>query len=193
MSRAADAVRSLMASLALVGLGDAAACGKTTAPAFVEMQVTQPLIAVPGGDLSLRVGVREDGCVLIHYPAYDSRHGDYAFRLAEDELRGLRTDLAATGIARFDPVAVAQDLQRRETIKRSQPDAVRHRVSDEAVVELWIEKPSGPKGARNTVTWSGIREQLLNHPDLAPVAGLAAARDRLLRLGEDPRMRKVQP
>jgi hypothetical protein len=131
--------------------------------------------------------------VLTHYPAYDSRHGDYAYRLAAEELQAVRAELAATGVAHFDAAAVAQDLQRREAIKRNTPNAVRHHVSDEAVIEMSILKPAGPAGARHTVRWSGIEGQRRNHPDLASVAGLAAARDLLLRLGTDRRMQKVQP
>lgn len=183
----------LLGILALAGVGDAAACSKGAAPAFVELRVTQPLIATMDGDVSTRVTVREDGCVLVRYPVYDTRHGDHAYRLSIDELRTLRADLAATGVANFDAIAVGQDLQRRETIKRNDRSGTRHHVSDEAVIELQIERPAGPKGARNVITWSGIRAQMLNHPDLAPVAGLAAARDRLLQLGSDDRMHKVQP
>lgn len=190
---ASNRAHSLFAILALAGLGDVGACSKSDSPTFVELRVTQPLIASVGGDISTRVTVREDGCVLIRYPAYDTRHGEYAYRLGDDELGRLRTDLAVTRVASFDAIAVAQDLQRRETVKRNEPHVLRHHVSDEAVVELRIVKPSGAKGARNHVTWSGIRAQLLDHPDLAPVAGLAAARDRLLQLGSDRRMSKVQP
>jgi len=179
--------------LALAGIGEVAACSKSAAPEFVELRLTQPLIASASDDVATRVVVHEDGCVRLHYPAYDSRHGEYAYRLTVEELRALRTDLAESRVASFDPVAVAQDLQRRETMKRAAPNAVRHHVSDEAVLELRIAKPAGPSGARHEITWSGIRGQLLDHPDLAPVAGLAAARDRLLQLGSDGRMHNVQP
>lgn len=193
MLRGSRLVRSSFAILALASLADVRACDKSTAPAFVELRLTQPLIMPESGDASTRVTVREDGCVLTHYPAYDTRHGDYAYRLAADELQALRADIAASGVAHFDTTVVTQDLQRRETIKRNTPNAVRHHVSDEAVVEISIVKPAGPAGARHTIRWSGIEGQRRNHPELASIAGLAAARDRLLQLGTDGRMQKVLP
>jgi hypothetical protein len=189
----AHRVQWLAGMLALAGIGEAGACNQGAATEFVELRLTQPLVATAGDDTATRVAVREDGCVLLHYPAYDSRHGEYAYRLTGEELGRLRADLADSRVASFDPAAVAQELQRREAIKRASPDGLRRHVSDEAVIELRIVKPAGPDGARHEFTWSGVRGQLLDHPDLAAVAGLAAARDRLLNLGSDRRMQKVQP
>ena len=174
----------------LTGGAEAAACAKSGATPVVDLRITQPVIAFAGNDdLSMQVLVREDGCVLIHYPAYDTRHGDYTYRLDARELRSLRAELRATGVSRFDPAAVRRDLASRALAKQAVAGSRLVHVSDEEVIELQIESAVGTKATE--FAWSGLRAQRRNHPDQEAIAGLAAARERLLQLSTDRRAIKV--
>lgn len=184
----------LLGLFLVIGNHDVSACSKSTAHAFVEMRITQPLIATIDGDLALKVGVRADGCVTIHYPSYDTRAGDYSYRLTAAELRSLQAEIDTSGIAKFDPASVRRDLLARDLAKRSRPDGhASFAVSDEEVIEFRMDRHSEVKGRAGTLlVWSGLREQLLNHPDQAALIALGAVRDRLLELGSDRRMTKLE-
>ncbi len=184
----------LLGLFLVVDSHDVSACSQSTAPAVVEMRITQPLIATGDGDLALKVGVRVDGCVTIHYPSYDTRAGDYAYQLSAAELRSLQAEIDTSGIAKFDPASVRRDLLAREVAKRARPEGhARFAVSDEEVIEFRMGPHSDVKGRASTLlVWSRLREQLLNHPDQAALIGLAAVRDRLLELGSDRLMTKIE-
>lgn len=190
----APAFLRLLGLFLVVGNHDVSACSLSTVPALVEMRITQPLIATGDGDLALIVGVRADGCVTIHYPSYDTRAGDYAYQLSAAELRSLKAEFDTSGIAKFDPATVRRDLLARDLAKRSQPENhASFAVSDEEVIEFRMDPRSEVKGGANALlVWTGLREQLLNHPDQAALIALAAVRDRLLELGSDRRMTKIE-
>jgi hypothetical protein len=170
----------------------AGACEATSSAPLAEIRITQPVLATPDGDSTHSVRVAQDGCVQVHYPSWDTRAGSYAYRLDGDELRDLRAQLAATRINGFDPAKVRSDLERRDAQKRAQA-AVRteYRVTDEEVIELQFDDGSSKARVPSTLVWSGVRQQLLNHPDQTDLIGLSAARDLLLDLADDPRKRAL--
>jgi hypothetical protein len=170
----------------------AGACEVTGGTPLAEIRITQPVLATPDGDSTHSVRVAQDGCVKVHYPSWDSRAGSYTYRLEPNELRDLRAQLTATRVSGFDPAKVRSDLARRDTEKRAQATVrTEYRITDEEVIELQLEDTSNKAGASSTVVWSGVRQQLLNHPDQPDLIGLSAARDLLLDLADDPRKRAL--
>lgn len=169
----------------------AGACSKSVAPVVAGLRISQPLVATPSGDDALVLNVGNDGCVRVHYPAWDTRAGNYRFALPAAELAKLRGELAASGIAAFQPAAVRADLAQREA--RKSAAAPKHFVSDEEVIELQVERPPGDaKGGAVRLIWTGLRQQRLNHPDQPDLAALEATRARLLELGGDSRMQRTE-
>lgn len=190
---------ALLASLAFLlaaGASHAApGCGKSSSPAIVQLRVTQPLILTPDGDVSFKVQLQADGCVTVHYPSYDQRAGTYRYALGPAEFDRLRQQVKASGIEEFNPEAVRAELEQLAAAKNAGAGpSVIHRVSDEEVIELSIEGQTTPKTGAGSpaLVWSGLREQLLNHPQHSRLLALRSLTDRLTQLGSDPRMSKVQ-
>jgi hypothetical protein len=190
--RIAPWICGLAACGALAAAGDVQACAKRAAPE-IAMRITQPLLASVEANNSLQIEVAADGCVRVHYPKYDTRAGDYVYTLSARELNALRAEIAATRIGEFRPDMVRADLARRQIAKRAQPDAISYRVTDEEVIEISLGAAAAKVGSAPMLAWSGLREQLLNHPDQPDLIALSAARDRLSELAADPRAKKVQP
>jgi hypothetical protein len=66
-------------------------------------------------------------------------------------------------------------------------------VSDQEVIELRVEAPAGAgKAGAAAFVWTGLTQQRLLHPERADLAGLQRTRDRLLALGADRRMKRVE-
>lgn len=184
----------ILAVLALACMPAAQACVDKSYAPVVELRINHPVIASPDGDSTYLVAVDAGGCVKLHFPIYDTRAGTYAYRLAPEEFGQLQRELRASGIAGFDPAAVKADLQARERAKAGL-EAEGYAVRDEEILEFVVtDAATGAKGnARHEFLWTGLREQLLNHPDQGALIGVAAVRDRLGQLADDQRKMRVQP
>jgi hypothetical protein len=185
----------ILTVMALLAVPDSQACVGKSFSAIIEMRSTQPLLASPDGDDTQSLAVDATGCVKVHFPAFDTRAGTYSFRLDESEFASLKQELRSSKVMSFDAAAVKRDLLALEAQKDSRAGLTGYRVTDEEVLELSLfgDAIGDKRAAPQRVTWTGLREQLLNHPELDSLVGLAAVRERLNLLATDARKRRVQP
>ena len=61
------------------------------------------------------------------------------------------------------------------------------------MLEIAFGLPMKALSTGPALRWSGLRGQLMTHPDHPQLIGLTALRDRLLELGNDKRAKKVTP
>jgi hypothetical protein len=185
----------ILVVMTLLAAADSHACvGKSFTP-IVELRSSQPLLASPDGDNSQSIAIDASGCVKVHFPAFDTRAGTYGFRLDPAEFAGLKRELRSSKVMNFDAAAVKRELLAHEAQKVAQPVLTGYRVTDEEVLELSLlgDAIGDKRAAPQQVTWTGLREQLLNHPELDALVGLAAVRERLVLLTTDTRKTRVQP
>lgn len=178
---------------ALLGATRAQACVDGAFVPVVELRASQPLMASPDGDDDYLTAIDAHGCVKLHFPSFDTRRGTYAFRLDATEFSRLQRELAASGVLRFDPSEVRRDLRARELAKSTDTGTIGYYVRDEEILAFVLtDRAIGGKGeVRTQFVWTGLREQLLNHPDQPSLIGIAAVRDRLNQLAGDTRMKRV--
>ncbi len=159
-----------------------------------------------------------DGRVLVHYPAYSPKAGQYALQLAPQELDSLMTSLLSKGLATVDLEALrttkaaeeqrlryaARDAARVEAL-RGVPMAERtpelFMVADDstAVFEIHLSnyRPAGNAYAEainvdRTVLWHGLRTDAERYPAIEAIQQLRAAELELRALLERADLRRVQ-
>ena len=113
--------------------------------------------------------------------------GDFVGQITADELDELLRSLASKGIMEFDSATVRNsklEAQRnRPTLSHSSDPSV-----FEIVVNLASYKPAGTLKAqqdfRKTVSWSGLRHDARQFPELTAIQDLSSAYTRLNELAE---------
>ena len=138
-------------------------------------QDTTPLLRIYG-----------DGRVLVHYPVYMQRAGDYELRLPAEEVESLIAELEAEGLASLD---VARGLERRqEKVELQQSRGELFHVSDTTQTVLRFRvNPSGAVragGSSKTVRWNNVQTDAKRFPELDTVQAIARCEERLQELLE---------
>lgn len=132
-------------------------------------------------DLTPMIRIFGDGRILVHYPDYSSKAGDYDGWLQPAELESLLDSLLAKGLASFEPSAVKSlkhseivRLQKAALVTRTRPD--RFMVADAtiSVFELKLTAVASGEPQRN-IAWSGLETDALLYPDIEPIRQLRAA------------------
>jgi hypothetical protein len=118
-----------------------------------------------------------DGRTVAHWPAYMKRAGDYDVRLSRPEVDGLVASLVARGILDVD-AAAARRAVRDAALARRAAGATVTVVSDRDVTTIELNTHRG----RRAVAWAGLREDAREHPDVAAIRELNAARQDLVGL-----------
>ncbi len=145
-----------------------------------------------------------DGRVLIHYPVYTPKAGEYELWLQPAELERLGS-LLAKGLATFQPQAV-ESLKRLAEQRRWQAalDAGRSpelfMVADDStsVFELHLTDypPAGAARAsgevQRSISWLGLRTDAERYPKIEPIQQLRAAEVELRALLERDDMWRIR-
>jgi hypothetical protein len=171
-------------------------------PATVVVSFRETLGGVADADPGPFVTVHGDGRVLVHFPAYMKRGGDYELRLDEQEMRDLLLLLVEHGVLGFDETA-ARDAKRAVAVARraAAPSGGAVRVASDTswtVFEVALERyrpaasRAAPAATRKTIAWPDPRTDAALYPSIAAIRDLAAAEQALRALMERPDLTKVR-
>lgn len=166
------------------------------------MSMTEEIVEIEDPDPGPSVKVYADGRVVVHFPAYMKRAGDYETVLTADELEALVSGLS-NQLAGFDEEAARRKAAHGDAVQRTwaagnrtpellqAPDATNTKIT----VKLTAYEPRGLGPAIHpvdaAVTWRGLNEAARRHPDVQEIQGLAVVRRDLLALMERPDLSKA--
>lgn len=149
---------------------------------------------------SLRI--HGDGYVIVHYPRYMKRAGDYALQLSPQEMEDLmRSLIDHKKILEFDETA-ARRSKRDSAIalqegSRSNLSAVLD--ASVTVIDLRVNryKPAGGNGQEilnvdKKILWHGLRSDARQYPEIEAIQSLAAVQQELLALMQRQDLKKIQ-
>ncbi len=142
-----------------------------------------------GADRSTTVTVYGDGRVVVHYPPYGQRQGDYTMTLIKAELDELIASMLNKGVIEFDGQAA-------EAEKQAVLDAqgLGFHVSDADVTTIEVQlasyNPTGEPGqesfdVRRELTFSALQSDANQFPSIQSLVNLAAAERELINLTVD--------
>jgi hypothetical protein len=161
---------------------------------------THGAIANPDPGPSLEI--HADGRVVVHYPPYMKRAGDYELRLSAGELRRLVASQLARGIAEFDSAAarrrtreLARERGRAAGSKRSELFAAADASTSR--FELYLGRYTAVGRApqvdfSNRVSWPGLPAHARHYPEIDSLKELARARRELIELMQSADLVRVR-
>lgn len=146
-----------------------------------------------------------DGKVLVHFPVYMKRAGNYEMQLSKQEVKSLLSSLEQKGVMKFDAAACktlmrqAAQARLQEAIAKGELETPIH-ASDDSLTVMEIHlvkyKPAGVNMATSQnvtkkISWHGLRNNAKQNPEVSELKDLAAAQKELLALTEHENLKAV--
>jgi hypothetical protein len=128
-----------------------------------------------------------DGRILIHYPIYMKRAGDYELRLSDAELQQLLSSLDATGVMGFN-------IQSMESIEAQLKANVSGQIATVesdvtlTVIETHVTRiiptliGTSSEQVNNKVVLGNVKSRAERYPEIVELQGIAAAEQQLQAL-----------
>ena len=172
-------------------------------PGTVVIQLTQD-IGVEGDDTPL-LRIYGDGRVLVHFPVYMRRAGDYGLRLDSTELDGLLRTFVQGGLVDFSVEGVREEIRqvrgarRRDALETAGPVVLTTRSDDVVVsIDVRLERYTDADGAvrqnvETRASWSGLQFDAAEFPGVASLQSLATIERQLIGLTNHPDLARVGP
>ncbi len=146
-----------------------------------------------------------DGRVLVHYPVYTPKAGEYELWLQPTELENLLLSLLAKGLATFEPETV-ESLKRSEERRRWEvaldakelPELFMVADDSTSVFELQLTgyQPAGTASSsgevHRTISWTGLCTDAETYPEIESIQQLRAAELELRALLERDDLRRIR-
>ncbi len=143
------------------------------------------------------VRVYGDGRVVVHYPFYMKKAGDYSLRLSEPEMQELVLSMVGLGLVEFDAGTArrakhAAELAARERARRvGEPGLLVVSDDETTVMVLRLERyaPAGEERATyvdlaKEISWFGLRSDVERHPGVDVLGRLYEAERQLAAFAE---------
>jgi hypothetical protein len=169
-------------------------------PATVVLSFTEILGAIEDPDPGPSLRVYGDGRVVVHYPEYMNRAGDYTFQLRRDEMEGLLRSLLEKEVVEFDEAATRRSVRETAAARRAGSGEF-SAVFDASTTEIGLRlsrytPPAGrgPErlGVEKRISWHGLRAHARRYPGVAAIQKLATARRELVALMEREDLAKIE-
>ncbi|MDH3443372.1 MAG: hypothetical protein OEN50_05560 [Deltaproteobacteria bacterium] len=182
-----------------------AACAQATIDyarnrANVVLKITEVLGEIKDPDAGPFVQVHGDGYVLVHYPRYMKRAGDYFLQLSQQEMADLMGLLSNRKILEFDVDEVRRDKRQadRAVLSGSAPQLFAVLDASTTIIEIRVDRynPVTGKGQEvlnvdKKISWYGLKSDAKRYPDIEPIQNLDFVRQRLLTLMEHKDLEKI--
>ncbi len=154
---------------------------------YVVIEYTQSQDMILDADPVPLLRIFGDGRVLVHYPLYMKRAGDYEMRLSDTQLQQLLNSLEQKGILSFsrDKIlelkkqSISNKLLANNKILTTRSDDVRSKFK--VNLSSYLSTASGllQTGFLKSITWKNLKSDALSHPEIAALTDAAAAEQEL--------------
>jgi hypothetical protein len=132
-----------------------------------------------------------DGRIVVHFPDYMQRAGDWTDQLSADEMQVVLGALVADGLLDLDPATARANLTAARSRARAAAlagEAPLLEASDTGVTTISLDV----EGRSQTIVWRGLRGDAFAHPDVREVQQARRAQETLRLLMERPGLRRVR-
>lgn len=169
-------------------------------PATVVLSFTEILGAIEDPDPGPSLRVYGNGRVVVHYPAYMQRAGDYTLQLRRDEMQGLLGSLLEKEVVEFDEAATRRSVREAAAAQRAGSGEF-FAVFDASTTEIGLRLDRytpppgrGPErlGVEKRISWHGLRAHARRYPGVAAIQRLAEARREMVALMEREDLAKIE-
>ena len=131
----------------------------------------------------------DDGRVLVHYPMYMKKAGDYEQYIPAAEAMNLVAYFENGSLADFDRATLQEQKQRMEALRRA-TDKTLYYISDDThtVFQLYPEDAE----RKRTITWTNLQWDNRRYPQITELEELANLESVLQGMMNDPDLEKIQ-
>lgn len=155
------------------------------------------VLMLAGIDDGVSMRIYASGRVLVHYPVYMKRAGDYQMQLDDEELITLIQSLSMHGVLDFDEKKVKEKIRKKEKSRRMRgevfviSDAVDTRV--DITLDEYQENSASKKIIKfqKRFNWRNIEQDAQQHKDLIEITGVYKSIQYLKLMMKDNRLLKV--
>jgi hypothetical protein len=196
----AQAFRSVDSTQSTAGyrFNDSAA---NTQPVIVFRQHVHMLADV---DDRLTMTIHGDGRVLVHYPVYMKRAGDYEMQLDKEELVSLLSAMAANGVMDFDAEKTRERIRGKRRaihVRAKAGKAELFEISDavDSIIDVRLDEyrrnsaAAVNKNFSKRFHWQNIEHDARRFSDEQAIVRASRSVTDLRRLMKDARLKRIKP
>ena len=154
-------------------------------------------------DDRLTMTIHGDGRVLVHYPVYMKRAGDYEMRLDKDELVALLSAMAANGIMDFDVDKIRERIQDKRRAIHARAKAGKaelFEISDavDSIIEIRLDeyrrtsRANAHKNFSKRFRWQNIERDARRFSDDQAIVRASRSVTDLRSLMKDARLKPIK-
>jgi len=166
---------------------------------FVVIEYSQVITMIGDPDPTPLLRIYGDGRVLVHYPAYMKRGGDYEMRLDDTELQQLIASLELKGLFSYDKNSVRQLKQQSKTRQIAATPIATMRSDDTFSVikiNLGSYMPANSRSPtanfKKELSLKNLKWDAKDHPDVIDLKNAASAEEQLNTFLNHPKLIKIK-
>jgi len=159
----------------------------------------QNIAMLSGIDDRPSLSVYGDGHVVVHYPEYMKKAGDYEMKLSDDELVGLIQSLSENGVLDFDEDKVKKDIRAKRKAHKERGQFYAISDATETVVEVRLDEYQKNKLSKRIKNfnkrfrWKNIEHDAARFKQQRDIVDANRATLRFQGMMKDSRLKKNKP
>lgn len=166
---------------------------------FVVIEYSQIITMIEDPDPTPLLRIYGDGRVLVHYPVYMKRAGDYEMRLEDTELQQLIASLELKGLFNYNKKNVEQlKQQSRARQLTTTPKATMRSEDTYSVIKINLGSymPATSRLAtpnfKNELLLKNLKWEAKDYPDVVDLKNAASAEEQLKMFTNHPKLIKIK-
>jgi len=156
-------------------------------PRTIVVSYTHVLGEIGNSDKGPSLRIYADGHMVVRYPAYMKKAGEYTLELTQVEMHRLLRSLVDKKVMEFDPQAIRRSKHEAKAAKEDKPTTL-HGVSDAptTVIEIRLSRYISPGSFAQEklnidkkISWHGLNSDAKKYPNIKAIQNLHAAKQDL--------------
>ncbi len=166
----------------------------------VVVSYTHILGGIGDADKGPSLKIYGDGHMVVHYPPYMKKAGEYTLQLTQGDLNRLLRSLIASKVLEFDAQAVRRSkFETDAATESSQPTFYSESDAPTTTIEIRLTRytPAGSFAQEvldvdKKVSWTGLGSDARRYPTVNAIQGLRAAEQELRALMKHQNLKKIK-
>ena len=169
-------------------------------PRTVVVSYTHILGGIGDTDRGPSLKIYGDGHMVVHYPSYMKKAGEYTLELTRGEMNRLLRSLTAKKVMEFDPQAIRRSkLEADAATKNAQGTLYSESDAPTTAIEIRLTRytPAGSfaqeiLNVNKKISWTGLRSDAKRYPNVEAIRDLRSAEQELQALMKHQNLKKIK-
>jgi len=169
-------------------------------PSTVVVSYTQILGGIGDADKGPSLKIYGDGHMVVHYPPYMKKAGEYTLELTQEEMNRLLRSLTGKKVMEFDAQAIRRSKLEADTAtKNAQGTLYSESDAPTTAIEIRLTRytPAGSfaqeiLNVNRKISWTGLRSDAKRYPNVEAIRDLRSAEQELQALMKHQNLKKIK-